>query len=387
MDHDVFVSYSSKDKPVADAVCAMLEGRGTRCWIAPRDILPGRDWGEAIVEAIQHSQVMVLVFSKSANASQQVKREVERAVNRGVIIVPFRIEEVQPSKNLEYFLGTPHWLDALTRPLERHLEYLADTVARLMGGEAPVPRPEPAKVAPRFSPVQVLSAAAALVAVAVLLALWLGRGSGEAAPEVAGHWELQPVAGGPSRSEFSFEKDGSYEVTAVFQEEGTIVDWSPGGDVRLPIAHTDGGTRQLALTPGGGAMRVMVYTPDPEDGSIAGGVSGLIPNEVMAFSFSGKAPGDWGVAYATDWERVSDTEWKLTGTLGDLKWHFTFTARDGRYTFTAKNEQEGTYEASDGQLRIISDSGLITEATYSLTPGGDLALSTATGAGLWKRAP
>ena len=125
MAHDVFVSYSSKDKPVADAVCAMLEGRGTRCWIAPRDILPGRDWGEAIVEAIQHSQVMVLVFSKSANASQQVKREVERAVNRGVIIVPFRIEEVQPSKNLEYFLGTPHWLDALTRPLERHLEYLS----------------------------------------------------------------------------------------------------------------------------------------------------------------------------------------------------------------------------------------------------------------------
>src|SRR5713101_8280389 len=48
MAHDVFISYSSKDKPVADAVCAGLEGRGIRCWAAPRDILPGSDWGAAI---------------------------------------------------------------------------------------------------------------------------------------------------------------------------------------------------------------------------------------------------------------------------------------------------------------------------------------------------
>jgi hypothetical protein len=38
MAHDVFISYSSKDKPVADAVCAGPEGRGIRCWVAPRDI-------------------------------------------------------------------------------------------------------------------------------------------------------------------------------------------------------------------------------------------------------------------------------------------------------------------------------------------------------------
>jgi hypothetical protein len=41
MPHDVFVSYSSDDKPTADAVCATLENKGIRCWIAPRDILPG----------------------------------------------------------------------------------------------------------------------------------------------------------------------------------------------------------------------------------------------------------------------------------------------------------------------------------------------------------
>jgi TIR domain-containing protein len=79
--HDVFISYSSKDKTIGDAVCATLEASGIRCWIAPRDIAPGADWGESIIAAIQGSRVFVLVFSGHANESQQIKREVERAVH------------------------------------------------------------------------------------------------------------------------------------------------------------------------------------------------------------------------------------------------------------------------------------------------------------------
>ena len=127
MAHDVFVSYSSDDKPTADAVCATLESRGIRCWIAPRDVLPGVDWGAAIIDAINESKLMVLVYSASANDSQQIKREVERAVNRGVAVIPFRIEDVPMSKTLEYFISTPHWLDAITPPLQTHIERLAET--------------------------------------------------------------------------------------------------------------------------------------------------------------------------------------------------------------------------------------------------------------------
>jgi biotin transporter BioY len=127
MPHDVFVSYSSGDKPTADAVCATLEGAGIRCWIAPRDILPGTDWGAAIIEAINASRVMVLVYSAKANESAQIKREVERAVNRGITVIPFRIEDVPMSTTLEYFMSMPHWLDALTPPLQQHLDRLADS--------------------------------------------------------------------------------------------------------------------------------------------------------------------------------------------------------------------------------------------------------------------
>ncbi|MGA7635397.1 MAG: toll/interleukin-1 receptor domain-containing protein [Candidatus Acidiferrales bacterium] len=141
MAFDVFISYASKDKIVADAVCARLEASGIRCWIAPRDIVAGRSYGEAIIEAIHGAKVMVLVFSSSANASGHIPKEVERAVSNGVAVLPFRIEDVAPGKSLDYFIGSVHWLDAMTPPMEKHLDNLAATVHKLlpvkMGETAP----------------------------------------------------------------------------------------------------------------------------------------------------------------------------------------------------------------------------------------------------------
>lgn len=132
MAHDVFLSYSSGDKTVADATCAMLEQCAIRCWMAPRDILPGSDWGASIVAAITNSRVMILIFSAHSNTSSQVKREVQNATEAGIPILPVRIEDVSMSDTLKYFLGTQHWLDALTPPLEHHLEELAGTVGLLL---------------------------------------------------------------------------------------------------------------------------------------------------------------------------------------------------------------------------------------------------------------
>jgi hypothetical protein len=130
--HDVFISYSSKDKPAADAACAVLESKGIRCWIAPRDIIPGADWSESIINALNQSRAFVLVFSSYANSSPQIKREVERAVNQRLPVIPLRIEDVAPAKSLEYFISTPHWLDAFSPPLERHLNYLVDVLSHIL---------------------------------------------------------------------------------------------------------------------------------------------------------------------------------------------------------------------------------------------------------------
>lgn len=141
MSHDVFICHSSKDKSSADAACAVLEREGLRCWIAPRDIVAGREWSEAIVNAIEDARVFVLIFSRHANESNHIKREVELAVKRGIPIIPVRIEEVQPSRSLEYYISTQHWMDAITPPLERHLETLSKSIKILIGAAAPEPQP------------------------------------------------------------------------------------------------------------------------------------------------------------------------------------------------------------------------------------------------------
>jgi hypothetical protein len=145
---DVFISYASKDKVVADAVCARLESAGIRCWIAPRDIVAGRSYGEAIIEAIHTAKVMVLVFSSNANASGHIPKEVERAVSSGLAILPFRIEDVSPGKSLDYFIGSVHWLDAMSPPVEKHLDDLASTVQKLLPtmGADPSTRVQPSTI-------------------------------------------------------------------------------------------------------------------------------------------------------------------------------------------------------------------------------------------------
>lgn len=83
---DVFLSYSAQDKIITEAICAALESAGLRCWIAPRDIVPGQEWNAAIVRGIESSRVVVSLLSAHANASKQVMREVERAVAQGIPI-------------------------------------------------------------------------------------------------------------------------------------------------------------------------------------------------------------------------------------------------------------------------------------------------------------
>lgn len=136
MAHDIFVSYSQPDRVAAFALVQRLEARGIRVWIAPRDVAPGADWAGEIIDAISNARLMVLVFSGHSNDSAQVRREVERATHKQLPILPFRIEDVLPSKSLEYFLSTQHWMDAFPPPCEPHIDRLCDYLATALGGDA-----------------------------------------------------------------------------------------------------------------------------------------------------------------------------------------------------------------------------------------------------------
>lgn len=121
-----FVSHASKDKARAQAIVEHLEGRGLGCWVAPRDLRAGSEYGEEIMAGIRQCRCMVLVLSDAANESAMVRREVERAVSLGKPVFPIRVQEVLPSKSLEFFVSSTHWIDAWQDDLTDHLERLAD---------------------------------------------------------------------------------------------------------------------------------------------------------------------------------------------------------------------------------------------------------------------
>ena len=144
MARDVFISYSQPDQACAYELVERIEGAGLECWIAPRDIAPSADWAAEIIDAISGAKTMILVFSANSNESSQVRREVERAVHKNLCILPFRIENVLPSKSLEYFLSAQHWMDAFPPPREPHYARLCAYLKLQLGVER-----TPAVMAPR----------------------------------------------------------------------------------------------------------------------------------------------------------------------------------------------------------------------------------------------
>ncbi len=108
--HDVFISYSKFDKDIAFEICSYLENNGVNCWIAPRDVRPGSNYGAEIIRAIKTCKTFVLIFSENSNNSNHVANEIDNAFNNNKDIVPFKIEDFLISETFEYYLSKTHWI-------------------------------------------------------------------------------------------------------------------------------------------------------------------------------------------------------------------------------------------------------------------------------------
>lgn len=251
--HDAFISYSSHDKTVADAACATLESSRLRCWIAPRDILPGVDYGQAIIEAIHGCQVCIVVFSARANMSTFVTREVERAVSQGKPVLPLRIEDVTPSGAMEFYLSTSHWLDALTPPLEEHLDRLVVSVKALLAVAAPAE------------------------SAAVERSMVVNASPAPADAAVGGSEKRDPAVTPPSSAERTVPAVREGDVVRVCVEQrdgdgGYVVRLSDGTQARLPL-------REIPV-PAGIDLQDLIRPGDTFDAVIVAGPAGDEPGIV-----------------------------------------------------------------------------------------------------------
>ena len=102
----IFISYSTKNQKIANALCEYLERQGVSCWIAPRDIPSASNYAGEITRAIKSCERFLLVYSKDAGKSVHVKNEVNLAINNTKSILPYCLDDSPYDDDLEYYLST-----------------------------------------------------------------------------------------------------------------------------------------------------------------------------------------------------------------------------------------------------------------------------------------
>jgi hypothetical protein len=135
MSKRIFVSYSSPDAEKANLIREALEDHDISCWIAPRDLSAGTQWGAGIVQAIQSCEAVVVLFSDAANRSPQVAREMELAVSNRKPLIPIRVADAMPTDDMQYFLGVSHWFNAYAMPMEAYLPDIVTAVKNVLARE------------------------------------------------------------------------------------------------------------------------------------------------------------------------------------------------------------------------------------------------------------
>lgn len=128
MEHDVFISYSSRNQTTANAICHILEQHGIRCWIAPRDLIGGEKYGDVIEEAIKTCKIFVIIFSEEAKISPWVESELNIAFTEKKVIIPFKIDNSTLVGEMRLMLNNKHWIDAYPNP-EKKFEDLIKAVS------------------------------------------------------------------------------------------------------------------------------------------------------------------------------------------------------------------------------------------------------------------
>lgn len=166
----VFISHSSENAELAKELCGKLEKNGFPCFLAPRDIRSGFEYAEEIINGIDGSDVMVLLLSEASNSSPHVLREVERAVSKKKTIIVYKLEEVQLSKSLEYFLMTHQWVnDKPGRDFDEIVKRVAEYAEQADGEPRKIVVEEPKPANPKNSRKYVILIAAIF---AVILVVW-----------------------------------------------------------------------------------------------------------------------------------------------------------------------------------------------------------------------
>jgi len=91
MTPSIFISYSHQEAPFVESLRRELEDRKMNVWLDYASLVPGKPWHEDIVAGIENAEVILVVVSKAAMASENVDEEwtLARRLNKRIVLAVF----------------------------------------------------------------------------------------------------------------------------------------------------------------------------------------------------------------------------------------------------------------------------------------------------------
>ncbi len=129
---EVFISYVQEDGAVAYEIAAGLESQGYSSWYYERDCPAGADYFEETHKAISDCEAMVIIISPRSLPSDQITREIVRAVESSKATFPLLLEVTHD----DYTHRRPGWHQAMAAANATRIppERVATVVPSLVAG-------------------------------------------------------------------------------------------------------------------------------------------------------------------------------------------------------------------------------------------------------------
>ena len=137
----VFISYKSEEYDIANRVRTEMEQSGVPCWMAPESIPGGSSYAEEIPAAIQGCGAFVLILTKKSQNSKWIKRELDIAISKDKLIMPFVPRKINFNNEMSFYLNNVQHFFAYENQ-DRVLENMINQICDELGIQRQYPQLE-----------------------------------------------------------------------------------------------------------------------------------------------------------------------------------------------------------------------------------------------------
>lgn len=125
----IFLSYAHHDATIAQKVYDTLTKKGMNVWLDRSEIQLGDRWVEKLQDALETTQILVLLMSPASMQSSSIAQEYQYFIQQNKLLVPVLI--AGSVDDIPFRLRSYHFID-MRQLNEEKLEHLASRIQELL---------------------------------------------------------------------------------------------------------------------------------------------------------------------------------------------------------------------------------------------------------------